>query len=136
MLGEYDMYSIERTGYGYKLTFGDFIQAEEMKKWVEDSKAKLVSAPSSFTVLIDMRTLKPLGPDAQKYMQEGQKLFKEKGMERSCVILANPTITLQFKRIAKETGIYAFERYIDASADDAWETKALAWLQKSVDPDA
>ena len=46
-------------------------------------------------------------------MQEGQKLFKNAGMERSVVILSTAMVTMQFKRIAKETGIYEWERYIE-----------------------
>jgi len=34
-------------------------------------------------------------------------------MVRSVVILANTITKLQFKRIAQETGIYQWERYID-----------------------
>lgn len=129
------MYKIEKTGYGFKLTFGDYIQASEMKKWLEESKTQLASAPSKFQILVDMRTLTPLPEDAQTVMQEGQKLYKMKGMERSCVILDNPTTTLQFKRIAKQTGIYAFERYVDSSKSADWMTKAMNWLTKEIDPD-
>jgi hypothetical protein len=129
------MYSIERTGYGFKLTFGGFIQAEEMQKWLDESKQQLQNVIGSFKILIDMRELKPLAEDAQKIMQEGQELYKEKGMERSCVILNNPITKMQFTRIAKETGIYDFERYIDSSASPDWMNKAMNWLTKEEDPD-
>lgn len=129
------MYSIEKTNYGYKLVFGDFIKAEEMAKWVEESRSALLSAPDKFGVFIDMRTLKPLMPDAKEKMQEGQKLFKEKGMERSVVILNNPIITLQFKEIGQKSGIYTWERYIDASTTDNWEQAGVNWLVSSTDPD-
>lgn len=129
------MYKIEKKGYGFRLTFGEFIEPDEMKKWVEDSRKALEEASGSFYVFVDMRTLKPLPPESQPFMQEGQKLYKDKGMERSVVILSNPTTTLQFKRIAKETGIYQWERYIDASANNDWESKGMAWLQEAKDPD-
>ena len=74
------MYKIEKKDYGYKLTFGDFITEEEMKKWVEESRSTLASSPASFHIFVDMRTLKPLPPEAQAAMQEGQKLYKEKGI--------------------------------------------------------
>lgn len=130
------MYNIEKTNYGFKLTFGDFIQAPEMKEWVEKSKEALADAPAEFYIFVDMRTLKPLPENAQPFMQEGQKLYKEKGMKRSVVILNNSVTTLQFKRIAKETGIDAWERYIDASANENWETDGIAWLVNEKDPDA
>ena len=109
------MFNIEKTDFGYKLTFGDFIMAPEMTKWLEDSKKILVESPKEFGIMVDMRNLKPLPEDSQPIMGEGQKMYKESGMQRSCVILDNPTTTLQFKRIAKETGIDAFERYVDTS---------------------
>jgi hypothetical protein len=82
-----------------------------------------------------MRNLKPLPPDAQASMEEGQKLYKQKGMERSVVILNSASLTMQFKRIAKETGIYEWERYVDASKTADWEKVGLDWVKKGVDPD-
>lgn len=129
------MYKIERKVYGYKLTFADYIKADEMKKWVDDSKKTLTSAPQEFGVFVDMRTLKTLPQDSQEYMQQGQSLYKQKGMARSVVILSNPLTKLQFTRIARETGIYQWERYIDASAVPDWEKKGEEWLLHKIDPD-
>ncbi len=42
---------------------------------------------------------------------------------------------MQFKRIAKETGIYEWERYINASATPNWEQAGADWLTKAADPD-
>jgi hypothetical protein len=106
-----------------------------MKNWLEESKKVLESALGSFKLLIDMRDLKPLPEDSKAIMQEGQKLYKQKGMVRSCVILKGATIKMQFTRIAKESGIYAFERYIDSTASADWMTKAMNWLLKEEDPD-
>jgi hypothetical protein len=46
-------------------------------------------------------------------------------MDRSVVILANSVTTMQFRRIAQETGIYQWERYIDASKVTNWEEIAI-----------
>lgn len=129
------MYKIEKTDYGICLTFSGFIKKEEMAKWVSDSEQLLKSLPSKFGVLIDMRDLKPLSHDTEVEMQKGQKLYKSKGMERSTVILANSVTTMQFKRIAQETGIDQWERYIDASKTTNWEEVAKKWLINSDDPD-
>ncbi len=129
------MYQIEKKDYGFKLTFGDFIYAEEMKRWVEDSQKALALPLKEFGVFVDMRSLKPLPSDSQKAMEEGQKLYKMKGMSRSVVILNSATVTGQFKRIAKETGIYQWERYIDASTKKDWEEIGIRWISKAVDPD-
>lgn len=115
------MYNIEKKPYGYKLTFGDYIKEEEMEQWVKEVKQHLSKPSPNMGVFVDMRTLKPLTPAAQGYLQEGQKLFKSKGMKRSVVILNSAALTMQFKRIAKETGIYDWERYINAAKDLNWE---------------
>jgi hypothetical protein len=42
---------------------------------------------------------------------------------------------MQFRRIGKETGIYEWERYIDASSVADWEKIGIDWLSKGIDPD-
>jgi hypothetical protein len=130
------MYKIAKEKFGFQLTFGGSITLDEMKRWREEAKAALVGAPKSFGVLIDMRTLRPGGiqPDAQAVMVEGQGLFKTAGMERSCVVLESAAVTMQFERLARESGIYSFERYINAAAQPDWNKKALAWIESKIDP--
>lgn len=129
------MYSIERQPYGFKLTFSGFIKGDEMTRWLHESERDLAGQVGPFSVLVDMRELKPLPTDAQQVMEAGQKQYKAKGMRRSAVVLQNPVITMQFKRTAQQTGIYEWERYLDASKTADWEAKALAWVSSGVDPD-
>jgi hypothetical protein len=129
------MYSIETADYGFRLTFGGFMKKPEMETWLAESQTKLKTAPRTFSVLIDMRTMKPIPPDAKEVMEKGQALYKNSGMQRSCVILLSATLTYQFKQIAKTSGIYAFERYIAADDTPDWEQKAIAWIKSGTDPD-
>jgi hypothetical protein len=129
------VYHITTTPYGYKLVFADFIKKEEMERWYDESKKNLVARAPGYGVLIDMRTLKPLPADAQAVMEKGQALYKQKGMLRSAVVLSSPTVTMQFQRIAKQSGIDAWERYIDASRRSDWEAAAVRWASDGVDPD-
>jgi len=129
------MYKIEKVDYGYRLKFSDFIQPEEMRKWLNESMELLTTTPEEFGVFIDLRSLRPLPPESQNFMEQGQKYYKEKGMLRSVVILNNVITKMQSKRIAKETGIYAWERYIDASTEKDWEKIGTEWITKGVDPD-
>jgi hypothetical protein len=129
------MYKIEKTHYGIKLTFAQTISKEEMAQWVLDSEQFLIDFPSEFGVFVDMRELKPLTLEAEREMNKGQRLFKEKGMIRSVVILNSAIVTMQFKRIAQQTGIYEWERYINAKAEPNWQRMGENWLIKAVDPD-
>ena len=129
------MFNIEKQSYGFKLTFSGIVEIDEMKNWVSESKKVLAAQSSGFNVMIDMRNLKPVSQEVKDETEKGQQLYKQKGMSKSVVILASAILTLQFRRIAKDTGIYAWERYINASKTDNWEEVALNWLIKGIDPD-
>ena len=129
------MYKIDKKDFGYKLLFGGTVSKDEMANWVKDAKKALETQSGSFGVFVDMRDLKPLSNDAKAEMENGQKAFKEKGMQRSVVILNSAIVTMQFKKIAKETGIYDWERYIDASSTPDWEAKGIDWLKNGVNPE-
>lgn len=131
------MYKLTKKKYGYHLLLDGFVRLDDIEKWHEESKMLLnqADAPKEFGVFVDMRTLKPLSAECSARMEEVQKLYKMKGMSRSVLILANPIITMQFKRIAKSTNIYQWERYIDASVVKDWENAGIRWIEAEVDPD-
>ena len=130
------MYAIEKQPLGFKLVFQGNIPASEMQRWVDESRAALCNAPPSFGLFMDMRALQPLPPESQRVMLEGQQLYQRCGMRRSVVIIQTPTTRMQFTRLAQESGIHHWERYISAESTPDWEEKGWAWIQGGVDPDA
>ena len=129
------MYKIERTEFGLKLTFGGVLTADELRIWLDESRALLAAIHQPFCVFVDMRTCSPLDELGQTFMREGQRLYKDSGMIRSVVIVRSPVTKMQFKRIACESGIYDWERYIDVETIPDWERAGLDWLLHSIDPD-
>jgi hypothetical protein len=129
------MTNVEKNDYGFKLIFAGSISQDEMASWVEISRNALTSQISKFGVIIDMRELSPLSPGAKSKLLEGQKLFKEKGMTRSAVIVSQGFIASQLKLVAKDTGIYEWEKYIDSSSKENWEELAINWITNGSDPD-
>lgn len=104
-----------------------------MADWLKEAQTVLAGAPRSFGVLVDMRGLKLVAMESKELLLEGQKRFKAAGMQRSALILDSMLLTLQFKSIAKETGIHVGERYLTAATPDC-EQRALAWIVDGVDP--
>jgi len=129
------MYEIKKEAWGYRMRFGGFIRTPEMQEWKSKAQDALRGAVPGFGVYVDMHDLKPLADDTQAVMVSGQQLFGKAGMKRSAVLVDSVTTAFQFKRLAKESGIYAFERYVN-SQDPEHEKKALAWIEQGVDPDA
>ena len=129
------MYSIKKESWGFHLTFEGFIRTPEMEDWKTKSGDALRSASRGFGVFVDMKNLKPLGDDTQAVMVSGQQLYAKAGMKRSAVLVDSTMTALQFKRLAKQSGIYEFERYF-GSDDPQHKAKAMAWLESGTDPDA
>ncbi len=130
------MYKIEVTDYGIKIIFSGDLPPEDMKKWLEDSIKILKSFENSFMVFVDMRDLDILSFEAREYLVQGQEFYRFKGMKRSVVILNSDFTKMQFQRIAWKTGIYEWERYIDASNTPDWEQIGLDWIIEGIDPGA
>src|SRR4028119_1852793 len=75
-------------------------------------------------------------PGARAPVRQCLLFGKQSGMERNAVVLNSAIATLQARRIAKETGIDRWSRYIDASSrPDDWEKVAEEWLTRGVDPE-
>ena len=129
------MYTLETAPFGFKVTISGQVTHDEAMRVLVESRERLKSAKRPFGVLVDIRGLSPLAEDVQQVIDETQRLFRKEGLERSTVVLASAVMTMQFKRIARETGVYAHERYIDAAKEPRWESLALGWIIDGVDPD-
>lgn len=130
------MYKIEKTVYGVRLIFGGFITVDEMRKWKEESIQFLKKVPGKFLILVDMKDLKALPPDARDVLMEGQALYRQDGnpnagIERSAVLVNDTLTQMQMIRTSKETGLYSKEKFFVAN-DPNCDTKVNDWLQKGV----
>ena len=105
-----------------------------MQAWADESKSYLDSQEGKFGVIVDMRKLSPLSADSQKIMAATQALYKAKGMQRSAVILESVITTTQFRRLAKESGIDRWERYINSTATVNWSEVAVKWVRDGEEP--
>ena len=128
------MFSIEKSDYGFRLVFGGMIEVEESREWLKEFQIVVGRVRGDFQVFVDMRTLSPLSEEAQKPIDEGQRFAREHGMTRSVVILKDNLTTLQFIRIARETGIYHTERYISAVDNPDWEQQGFNWILEGKEP--
>jgi hypothetical protein len=128
------VYKIDKTDLGFQLTFGGDMTEAELQTWYQESAGVLAEMHLPFGVIIDMRTLAPLPIAAQTVMVKGQAMYRSCGMQRSCVILEDAITTIQFMRLAKKSGIFKYERYIDASAHKHWRQEAQAWVRDAIAP--
>ena len=128
------MYKIDKTDLGFNLTFAGDMTKDEIEKWYMESEQALIGQQSPFGVIIDMRTLAPLPVEAQEIMVRGQSMYRSRGMERSCVILDDAITTIQFMRLARKSGIFKFERYINASEHRDWLARARNWVRHAIAP--
>lgn len=129
------MWNIARQSFGFVLTFEGSIQPAEMQAWVAEARKQLAAPlPASWGVVVDMRGLQPLSAEAQRLMVEGQVEFKQRGMKRSAVALKDAVTTIQFRRLARESGIDAWERYINVELTPQWQSAAKQWIVDGTEP--
>jgi hypothetical protein len=128
------VYKIDKTDLGFYLTFAGDMTKVELESWYEESEQVLTKQQGPFGVIIDMRTLALLPAEAQGVMVRGQSMYRSHGMERSCVILQDAITTIQFMRLAKQSGIFKYERYIDASTHRGWLAEARNWVTNAIAP--
>jgi hypothetical protein len=129
------MYKIEKKPSGFLITLAGVMSREELQQWYDESVEELATAPKNFGVIVDMQTAAPMPLEDQKWVIKVQELFKNKGMERSAVVLTGAIVTNQFKRMAIESGIHDYERYIDAEKTPDWVHLATDWVINGNDPD-
>ena len=108
---------------------------DELERWGRDIAVALSELPKMFGVFVDMRGLVPLASDALGALRQGQLYARHLGMQRSVVIVDSAAVAEQFERVARETRIYAYERYINALTEPNWEQMGLDWIVDAIDPD-
>lgn len=111
------------------------IPKDEIKRWRDEFIEVADQLDTEFGVFVDMRNMELLPPESRPYVLEVQRYAYAHGTTRSVVILKDKITKMQFKGIAKETGIYEWERYIDAEAEPNWEQIGLDWIIHAIDPD-
>jgi len=128
------MIRLEKTPYGLRTTAPGFLTVQETQAWLAEIKVLSAEMRGPFTMLVDIRGQPAQAPAVTALIQEAMVWLKTHGMQRSAVVLDNPLSHMQITRLARSTGVFAQERYLDASNDPAWEQKALAWLTEGREP--
>jgi hypothetical protein len=128
------VYAIEKQPAGFRVVFSGHIDLGEMRRWVNDSQTALIGAPASFGLLIDMRTLLPLSPEVQRILSFGQHLYQRHGQRRSVVVVERAATRELYERLARESGVYQWERYISAETTPDWEMRGWSWIDFGLDP--
>ena len=129
------MYKIDRTDYGLRLTLAGSMSSDEIRRWERDVVVALHGLERPFGVFVDMRQLAPLADEDQGGFMHAQIRARQLGMRRSVVIVESARVAAEFERIARQTGIHVYERYIHAVDDPHWEQRGLDWVIDGIDPD-
>jgi hypothetical protein len=125
----------EPAAFGLRTTIYGFFTIDEANAWRKDYERIVPGLGSGFGQLVDLRDRKAYPPEVNEVIQDVMRYVREQGMTRSAVVLSSAMTKMQISRLAKETGMFEYERYFDASADKDWERKAIDWIEKAVDPE-
>jgi hypothetical protein len=124
----------QATSYGYTSTFTGLLTVDEANSWYDDLKVA-IDGQTSFGQVIDLRGQTAQNPDTNQIVQDAMAYVIAQGMQRSAVVLSSVVMRMQIMRLAKEAGMYAYERYFAVDSGVEWPPEVLAWVVDGVDPD-
>jgi hypothetical protein len=127
------MYENEPTEYGFKMTFGGFIDADEMDEWAEEVDGALESSPEEWHCFVDMTDLEAMSEDGQELMNEIKSQCHDCGLDRVATLVESPTVRMQFEQMSDGTG-GDNDVYLDVQSEDDPEETAVAWVRDGVEP--
>lgn len=129
------MYIVEATGDSLLVRLGGLVQEEEMAQMVAELERCVEDRQREFELLLDVRSLRPLGEQAVSRLQACQAELSRRGMGRSAVVLDDTFAMMYFAQLAQDCGVAELQRYFDASRHPDWQARARAWLCERIDPD-
>jgi hypothetical protein len=129
------MYAIGPLPCGYQIVFAGQVTALELLAWIDDVRRCLASPPKDFGLLLDLRGLAPLSPGATRILAKGLQLCQQKGLLRTAVVVCSRATRLEYTRMAQESGIYQWERYLSAEDTPDWHGRSIAWISQRIDPE-
>lgn len=128
------MITWQKTSYGYQLKFSGIITVEETSKWVSEMEKSVNDTGDRFSVFVDMRKSVIIPNECKAMLESIQSHCRTKGMERSVVIISDNVTFQQMTLVAKKTGIYKWERYINSESCPDWNKIGLDWILNGIDP--
>ncbi len=129
------MYTIENKDYGLLVTIVGGLDRSDAEGWLKSMEKALEKVERPFGILVDVREAKLFQQEAQASLKQGMEACAKAGMERAAVALNGAVATLQARRLARETEIDSWQRYVDAASDPSWRQKALGWIMHGRDPE-
>lgn len=130
------MHEVKETEYGLYVEVTGLVSLDQSIVIMAEMRQIFESRETGICVFANLQKMDLLTEETQAVLLKIQRHCVNSGVKRVAVILGNATVAHQFKRLSLESGIYDYERYLDASSDPDWETKGLKWITEGIDPDA
>lgn len=127
------MFEIDITDFGFKVTFSGHMSKENAQTYKDALPSIIKNLPEKFGILVDMRELKPLGPESQAIMTSSQELVHHR-LTRSVTVVNSPILAMQFRRLSKKSHVLDTKRFLDASKMPDWESVSRSWIVNAEDP--
>lgn len=129
------MYTVDATGDGLLVRLGGLVQEEEIAQMAAELERCAQAMGGEFELLMDVRSLHPLGEQAVIRLQGCQSELSRRGMGRSAVVLDDTFAMMYFAQLAQDCGVAELQRYFNASRQHDWRARARDWLRERIDPE-
>lgn len=128
------MYKIVRTDYGLHITMSGQYAKEEIQRYVAEKEAILNTFTEPYSLLVDLRSAIPPEDADEGLLAQSQRRMKGGHLLRMAIIVMSPVLEAQAKQIVFTSGLEDRTRVINANRVRTWDTAALDWIIKGVEP--
>lgn len=131
------MHKVEVKPYGFLAMIDGFLRAEDVESFAQNFKDTVQKMKPGFSVLLDLRGMKPVAPESQALLFSLPSFAVQHGVKRSAVVLNSAILIGQIKRNASgNQPLDNVRRYIRAENNPDWEKQAVDWLVDGKEPPA
>lgn len=132
------MYFVIQRTFGMEFGFSGTVNLDEMKQFREEALRLLAGRATGFGVLFDNRKLRPgsIDAEAQQLLVQTETDYLRAGMKRSCTLFQSAAVAMQLERTARQSGTFVCERFLNPVDLPDWHQKAMAWIERGVEPRA
>lgn len=114
---------------GYEITLSGIISGNESKDLAFVLADELAGLPQGFGVIIDIRNLVLLEPEAHVNLEDAVEQARDLGMEKLAIVAINSGNAAVMFQMANRLNLDAGYLYLDVAADPDWRQQMIDWLQ-------
>lgn len=125
---------IEKTDYGIYFKFSGKLCLHDIQEWYTQVKSISDTLSKEFSVILDLRSVKPLCYDAARMLTYGRAYLAGRGMIKIAIVYdTSATIIELMKSFSELNQNRNVEKHFLSTMNSNWHSQAIAWIKYGIE---